>query len=86
MDNLWQFYGLDWLSLFLGLSGTYLLGNQSRVGFLLGGGSVVMALGVSIMIGSVPFIFSNCLSLVLFARGFYKWSLPASMPSRAAPE
>lgn len=76
IDTLLQYYGFDWLSLLFGLSGTYLLGNASKSGFVLGGISVLMALGVSLMIGSVPFVISNLLSLVLFGRGFYKWHKP----------
>lgn len=78
LDMFLQYYGFDWLSLLFGLSGTYLLGNSSKTGFVLGGISVVMALGVSLMIGSVPFMISNLLSLALFARGFYKWHKPTA--------
>lgn len=73
MIDVWQYYGLDWISMLLGFAGTYALGNQSRGGFVLIAFGTVCAMGVAIFIGSIPFLIANITTILLNMRAYQKW-------------
>lgn len=69
-----QYYGLDWLSVILGLMGTYLLGEHRKEGFLLIVMSVSCAASVAVMAETYAFLIANIAAIFLNIRGYIRWS------------
>ena len=72
-EYVFQFYGLDWLSVISGLYGTYLLGNQRRVGFLIIIGSLICAATVAVLAQTYAFLAANIPAIYLNFRAYLKW-------------
>ena len=81
---MFQYLGLDWFAMVLTFSAIYLLGNKSRVGFL------IMILGnvcwaaIGTWAHSYGMLLANLGFLAMNVRGYLKWA-PPSPPSTAAP-
>ena len=71
------YYGTDWISSALAVTGTYLLGNKSRKGFVFNVLACFFAVGFSVLAKSVPLAAVNATMLVLNLRGYLKWAAPA---------
>jgi len=67
------YYGLDWVSFLLGVTGMILLTNKRAFGFLLSALSVLFAAVVAIMANQYGFLAANVVSFVVALRGFLKW-------------
>ena len=69
-----QYLGLDWLAMCLTFAAIYLLGNRSRMGF------VVMMIGnlcwsaIGIWAGSYAMVIANLAFFSMNVRGFIKWT------------
>ena len=76
-DDLSNYFGIDWLAMCLTFSAIYLLGNKSRVGF------VVMMVGnlcwsaIGLWAHSYAMIIANLGFFSMNVRGFVKWAPPA---------
>lgn len=68
-----QYYGLDWLSVLLGLIGTYMLGEHRKEGFLLIVMSVSCAASVAVMAETYAFLVANLAAIFLNIRGYIRW-------------
>ena len=68
-----QYYGFDWLAMFCGLSGMFLLGSKSKYGFVLCmlGSSSWIAVGF--LVNSFPLIFGSSIFIILQIRGLLNW-------------
>lgn len=64
------YYGLDWLALAFGLSGSYLISSQNRFGFLLAGVGCLCGFGVALLSAQFGFVVYNVLLLAIMLRGF----------------
>ena len=72
-----QYFGIDWLAMFLTFSAIYLLGNKSRSGFavMMVGNLCWAAIGV--WAHSYAMLLANIGFFAMNVRGFAKWSPPA---------
>ena len=68
-----QFYGIDWLATVCGLTGVYLLGNKSKIGFVM---FMMASLSWSIfgiMTGSIAMTIGSLIFFSMHLRGFIQW-------------
>ena len=72
-DLVLRYLGIDWLAMSFTFVAIYLLGNQSRSGF------VTMICGnlcwviVGVLSGSMAMVIANAVFLAMNARGWQKW-------------
>lgn len=71
-DIFMQFYGLDWLSMFIGFIGMYLLSNGSRIGFLVIFLSLIFAFIVAVIAQQYGFLVANAVNMFFALRGYFK--------------
>ena len=69
-----QFYGIDWLATICGLAGVYLLGNKSKVGFVLMMIASASWITFGFITGSIAVIIGSAIFLTLHLRGLLKWN------------
>ena len=78
MDGVWSiltaYYGLDWLALALGLSGSYMITSQNRFGFLLSSAGCLCGFCVALLSSQFGFVVYNVLLLAIMMRGFVNLS------------
>ena len=70
---LFQFYGLDWLAMVLGLTGTYFISNQDKRGFAFNVVACACGLAVAVLSGQFGFIAYNAVLIALMAKGYLTW-------------
>lgn len=68
------YYGLDWLALAFGISGSYMISNQNRFGFLLSCVGCLCGFFVAIISSQFGFVVYNLLLVGIMARGFINLS------------
>ena len=68
-----QFYLIDWLATFCGLTGVYLIGSKNKYGFLSMMGASLSWMTVGFMIGSLALILGSGVFFALHVRGWLKW-------------
>ncbi|MCH8519248.1 MAG: nicotinamide mononucleotide transporter [Nanoarchaeota archaeon] len=73
LEGFSRYYGLDYISFILGVSGTILLTKKNEAGFLLTASSVVLASIVAVIAQQYGFLVANTVSFVLLIRGFIIW-------------
>ncbi len=78
MDDLWSYYGTDWLGFGLTFASLHLLAGQRRAGFLLGVAASVAWGAFSVMAGSIPTLTANVVFLGMNFRGYVKWGRAAA--------
>ena len=69
-----NYYGSDWAGMFLQCASIYLLGNQRRIGFILGIGSNAAWFVFGILTGSIADLLSQCIVIIMNIRGFSRWN------------
>ena len=69
-----RYFGVDWIAMTFTFVAIYLLGNQSKAGFvtMMCGNSCWVAVGF--MTSSVAMIIANVVFLLMNARGWMKWT------------
>lgn len=65
-----RYYGLDWLTMLLGLTGMYLITSQNKFGYALNGLACVCGMSVAAMSGQAGFVVYNMIFIVLMLKGF----------------
>jgi len=78
-----QYYGLDWLSMTTGLTGSFMISNRDKRGFILSGMSCICGLSVAILSGQTGFIAYNAILISIMCRGFLNWDKAQPQPVRA---
>ena len=73
LEGFSRYYGLDYVSFILGVSGTILLTKKNEFGFLFTASSVVLASIVAVIAQQYGFLIANSVSFVLLIRGFLVW-------------
>jgi hypothetical protein len=79
-----EYFGLDWLAMIMTFSAIYLLGNQSRSGFL------VMMVGnlcwsaIGVWAHSYGMVIANLGFFSMNVRGFIKWAPPLQTAASGA--
>lgn len=78
LHSLQLYYGLDWMALAAGVSGTWLLTRKNAFGFVLSGLACCCGLGIAALSMQYGFIVYNVILLTLMAKGFKDWrAIPA---------
>jgi hypothetical protein len=73
LESLSSYYGLDWMTMIFGMTGTWLVTNQNRMGFVLSALAALCGFSVAAMAGQFGFLVSNALTMALMLRGFTLW-------------
>ncbi len=68
-----QFYGIDWLATVCGVTGVYLLGNKSKVGFILFMIASTSWAIFGLMTGSIAMTLGSTIFFTMHLRGFLAW-------------
>lgn len=68
-----QYYGIDWLATVCGLTGVYLLGNKSKIGFLLFMVASSSWAVFGVMTGSIAMTIGSTIFFSMHLRGFLAW-------------
>ncbi|NMM50669.1 nicotinamide mononucleotide transporter [Marinigracilibium pacificum] len=74
MDNIFEYYLIDWLGISLSLLAVYMLGNKNQWGFIVFAVSniVWIYLGLVLM-NSLGTAIGNAVFLIINIRGFINW-------------
>jgi hypothetical protein len=72
-ESLRLYYGLDWIALAAGVSGTWLLTRKNAFGFILSGVACCCGLGIAALSMQYGFILYNVILLTLMAKGYWEW-------------
>jgi hypothetical protein len=73
LESIGQYYGSDWVGMILMCLSIYYLGNQQRVGFVIGIGSCMGWFVFGILTGSIPDIVTQFIVTAMHIRGFVQW-------------
>ena len=73
-ETLFQFYGLDWLTMILGLTGTYFISNQDKRGFVFSALACISSLAAAIISAQFGFVVYNIVVIALMLKGFMTWN------------
>ncbi len=68
-----QYYGIDWLATVCGLTGVYLLGNKSKIGFLLFMVASSSWAVFGVMTGSIAMTIGSTIFFSMHLRGYLAW-------------
>ncbi|PIQ76743.1 hypothetical protein COU78_04085 [Candidatus Peregrinibacteria bacterium CG10_big_fil_rev_8_21_14_0_10_49_24] len=68
-----NYHGADWAGMILQCISIYFLGNQKRIGFLMGIGGNAGWFIFGILTGSIPDLLSQCVVATLNCRGYLQW-------------
>ena len=72
-DEVFNYYGVDWLAMFSTFISLYLLGKKNRYGFLFGLLANFSWMTFGVMAQSVANVVANILFTGLNVRGYYNW-------------
>lgn len=70
LDALTIYYGLDWVALIFGISGSYMITEQNRYGFVLMGFACLCGFAVAVMSSQFGYVIYNALLVGIAVRGF----------------
>lgn len=73
--ELFNYYGLDWLSMMFGFYGLWLLGKKRKISFLFTATGMVLALAVAIIANQYGFVVANSVMIVIALRNYRLWYL-----------
>jgi len=73
LHSLGTYYGLDWIALITGISGSYLITNRNRWGFFISGAGCIAGFTVAFMAGQFGFVAYNIIIVAMMVRGFLLW-------------
>jgi hypothetical protein len=68
-----QYYGVDWLATVCGLTGVYLLGNKSKIGFVLFMMASTSWAIFGVMTSSIAMTIGSTIFFSMHLRGFLAW-------------
>ncbi len=83
-DQLFNYYGLDWGAMLIGLLGTYLIMHKKRVGFLCSGTACALGLAVASMSEQTGYIVYNAILIGMMIQAFRTWNTP--LPAKVDAE
>lgn len=73
IENIWKFYGIDWLLFVFVLIHLWLLGNRKRAAFLYGVGACCCGFTFGIIIGSLATLLMNSVFAAMHLRAYILW-------------
>lgn len=83
MPDLFQYYGLDWMALLFGVTGSWLIGGMRREGFFFSMSACLCGFIVAFMSGQYGFVVYNLILISLSTRGYIKWGSQQFKDERA---
>jgi hypothetical protein len=78
LESLSTYYGLDWVSLTLGLIGMSLITKKKKAGFIVSGLAYAAGLATAVIADQYGFVFYNTALIFLMVKGHRKWGKPVS--------
>lgn len=74
LDIAFRFFGIDWIAMVFTFVAIYLLGNQSKAGFvtMMCGNSCWMIVGM--MTSSIAMVIANAVFFAMNVRGWINWT------------
>lgn len=75
-QSFFAYYGLDWMTMILGLWGGYLLTQKNSAGFAFNFIASFCAFAVALMSGQYGFIVYNFIFMGIALKGYRGWSKP----------
>jgi nicotinamide riboside transporter PnuC len=72
-EALFQYYGLDWAAMIIGLTGFYMLTKQKSHGFILQAAANVMGLAVAMWSNQLGFVVYNMILFLFASYGYMSW-------------
>lgn len=72
--SLSTYYGLDWLALFTGFIGMYLITQKKQIGFLVSSVSCLSGFTVALISMQFGFVFYNIILIALMLKGYAEWN------------
>lgn len=79
-QSLTTYYGLDWVSVFSGISATYALGKQNRIGFIFSAISCVSGVAVASISGQYGYVCYNFVLMIMAVRAYANWAKAQTTP------
>jgi len=73
--DLFNYYGLDWLSMLFGFYGLWLLGKKRKVSFIFTAIGMVLALAVALIANQYGFMVANSIMIFIALRNYRLWYL-----------
>ena len=73
ISALFQYYGLDWVSMGMGLAGYFMISSGDKRGFIVSSLGCAFGLSVAILSGQTGFIAYNAILMAIMYRGFLNW-------------
>lgn len=70
LTALTAYYGLDWIALMFGISGSYMITNQNRFGFLFSCLACLCGFAVAVMSAQFGYVVYNIILAGIMIRGF----------------
>ncbi|MDB5491471.1 MAG: putative rane protein [Micavibrio sp.] len=74
--TLFQFYGLDWMTMIFGLTGSYMISNRDKRGLAINALACVFGLSVALLSGQAGFVAYNAILILLMCKGLLSWNQP----------
>lgn len=68
-----QYYGIDYIAMFLTFAAIYLVGSKKRYGFLFGLVGNALWVIYAVLAESIPIFVVNIVLWILYLRGYIKW-------------
>lgn len=73
--DLFNYYGLDWLSMLFGFYGLWLLGKKKKISFLFTATGMALALFVALIANQYGFVVANSIMIIIALRNYRLWYL-----------
>lgn len=86
LDLILKFYGLDWLCMAFGLTGTWLMTRKNRAGFGFNALACVCGVSVAVLSGQIGYIVYNGIIMAMMVRGYMAWGSQAGDVGLAGAE
>lgn len=85
-QELFAYYGLDWLTMVFGLWGGYLLTCRNPIGFAMNFVAGLCAFAVAVLSGQYGFIVYNFIFMGIALKGYWGWGRSEDSPQIQAAE
>ena len=73
MELVFRYYAVDWSATAGTLVSLWLLGEQRRLGFVVGAAAATGWFAFGVLAGSTATMIANSLLFVLYVRGYRRW-------------
>lgn len=73
LEGLQRYYGLDWVSMVIGLTALYLIGEKNTLGFVFYIISFALSGLIAYWAKQYGFLCANLLSVIIAFRSYWEW-------------